>query len=53
MPLPGLREKEAEAVREVRDDEIKAICRKWFEYMEYLTGEVDTDAMTCTVVPNR
>lgn len=30
---------------------MKELCKKWFEYGEYLTVEIDTDAKTCTVVP--
>ena len=26
------------------------VCKKWFEYGEYLTVEIDTEAKTCVVV---
>ena len=42
---------EREALIKVRVDKVKIICNKWFEYGEYLTVEIDTDAETCTVVP--
>ena len=42
---------EREALIKVRVDKVKIICNKWFEYGEYLTVEIDTDAKTCTVVP--
>ena len=42
---------EREALIKVRVDKVKKICGKWFEYGEYLTVEIDTDAETCTVVP--
>lgn len=48
----GLSEDEAEAVKDVRKEHVLNACRKWFEYYEYVTLEVDTDAQTCTVVPN-
>lgn len=38
------------AVKEVRSDKVRAVCRRWFRYGEYLTVEVDTDAGTCTVL---
>lgn len=34
---------------QVRDEMAK--CRKWFEYDEVVFLEIDTDAMTCVVVP--
>lgn len=42
---------EREAVFEKRMETVKAITAKWFEYDEYLTVEIDTDAGTCVVVP--
>lgn len=42
---------EREAVAEVRRDAIQTLCHKWFEYGEYLTVEIDTEAGTCVVVP--
>ncbi len=42
---------ERDAVKEVRGDKMRALCRKWFEYGEYLTVEIDTEAGTCVVVP--
>jgi hypothetical protein len=42
---------EREALIKVRVDKVQKICGKWFEYGEYLTVEIDTDAETCTVVP--
>jgi hypothetical protein len=50
MDLPGLSEDEAELVREARTETIKKLLGRWFEYGEYLTVEVDTDAKTCTVI---
>jgi hypothetical protein len=41
---------EREALIKVRVDKVQKICGKWFEYGEYLTVEIDTDAETCTVV---
>lgn len=49
LPLIGLSDAEAEAVRDIRNREVSALCERWFEYGEYLTVEVDTDAETCIV----
>lgn len=46
-------EEEREAVQEVRGKKVRALCAKWFEYGEYLTVEIDTEATTCVVVPVR
>ena len=40
---------ERQAVQQVRVDKINLLCSQWFEYGEYLTVEIDTDAGTCTV----
>lgn len=50
MKFPDLSGDEAELVRDKRNEEVSALCSKWFEYGEYLTVEIDTDAGTCTVV---
>jgi hypothetical protein len=42
---------ERAAVAEVRRKRVQELCDKWFEYGEYLTVEIDTDAGTCVVVP--
>ena len=42
---------ERDAVRERRCEKVADACRKWFEYDEYLTVEIDTEKMTCTVIP--
>lgn len=42
---------EQDVLYEVRSDKVRAICATWFRYSEYLTVEVDTEAMTCTVLP--
>ncbi len=44
---------EREAIAEVRREKINELCSQWFEYGEYLTVEIDTDAGTCVVVPRR
>ena len=33
--------------------EVRKACKKWVEYDECLTVEVDTEAGTCTVIPKR
>lgn len=42
---------ERDAVKEIRREKLHELCRQWFEYSEYLTVEIDTEAKTCTVVP--
>ena len=46
----GLSEQERGAVIEVRREEFGKMLGRWFEYGEYLTVEIDTDAKTCIVV---
>jgi len=36
---------------ERKTEKLKKLCSKWFEYGEYLTVEIDTEAETCVVVP--
>lgn len=43
-------EDERTSVKEIRSDKARAVCRKWFDYGEYLTVDIDTDAGTCIVV---
>ena len=33
-------------------DEVEVLARKWLEYSECLTVEIDTEAETCVVVEN-
>jgi hypothetical protein len=42
---------ESEQLVECRSEKASKLCSKWFEYGEYLTVEIDTDAGTCVVVP--
>lgn len=51
--LAGLDADEKEAVVEVRRDKLHELARRWFEYGEYLTVEIDTDTKTCTVIPRK
>jgi hypothetical protein len=51
--IPGLSDQEREAVQEKRQEAVSELCAKWFEYGEYLTVEIDTEAQTCVVVPYR
>lgn len=53
ISVPGLSDEEMEEVRMLRRGKISSLCSRWFEYGEYLTVEIDTEAETCTVVPNR
>lgn len=51
VDVKGLDEDEVESLVESRKEKLKETLKKWFEYSEYLTVEIDTDAMTCVVVP--
>lgn len=44
---------EREAIVEIRAKKARELASRWFEYGEYLTVEIDTDAQTCVVVPVR
>lgn len=46
-------EEERNAVRGIRKDKVRDLCRRWFEYGEYLAVEIDTVAETITVKPVR
>lgn len=48
--IPGLSEKEREAVMEARQETLSTFMARWFEYGDYCVVEVDTDAGTATVV---
>ena len=45
----GISDDEREELEETRRRETNATISKWIEYGEYLTIEIDTDAMTATV----
>lgn len=47
---PILDEDEKEAVKKIRVEKIMVLCRKWFEYGEYLRVEIDTEEKTCKVL---
>lgn len=49
--LQGMPDDEAEAVHDLRVEKYQEIASTWFEYGEYLTIEIDTDAKTARVVP--
>lgn len=54
MTLEGLTDpEERESILELRKERAQKVAAKWFQYGEYLTVEIDTDAATCVVVPNR
>ena len=36
---------------ESKREKLSELCRNWFEYGEYLTVEIDTDAQSIAVVP--
>ena len=47
--MQNLDEDEREDVIQLRKDKISGICSQWFQYGEYLTVEIDTEAKTATV----
>jgi len=49
--IAGLDEDERAAVAEQRVETFRDVAGAWFEYDEYLTVEIDTEAKTCVVVP--
>lgn len=51
--ISGLDEDERDSVQEERAERVRALCRKWFKYDEYLCVEIDTDAGTCVVVQQK
>ena len=48
---PALSDSEREAAEEVRANNVRGLCMRWFRYSECLTVEIDTDKQTCTVLP--
>lgn len=50
--IAGLSEQEKDDLVETRTDEAHKAIGVWFQYGEYLTVEVDTDAGTCVVRKN-
>ncbi len=46
-----LDDEEAEVVKEKRVEKYMNIAEDWFEYGEYVTLELDTEAKTMVVVP--
>lgn len=50
LAIDELTADDREALIETRRETVSEICNKWFEYDEYLTVEIDTDAGTCVVV---
>jgi hypothetical protein len=51
--VDGLSDNERETLLDDRRDAVKAVTAKWFEYGEYVTIEIDTEAGTATVVPKK
>jgi hypothetical protein len=46
----GVRSELQDEFMKTHRDGLNAMCEKWFEFNEYLTVEIDTDAKTCVVV---
>ena len=50
---PQIDEEEQELLAESRREKVGKICEKWFKWSEYITVEIDTEAKTCVVVPEK
>lgn len=50
---PALRADERSVLSGLREEKTYELCSKWFGYGEYLTVEIDTEAKTCVVVPEK
>lgn len=48
--ISGLDAEDREALFETRREAVSKITSKWFQYGEYLTVEIDTEAKTATVI---
>lgn len=48
----NLSEDEFDAIRQIRIEKIESKLGKWFQYLEYVTVEIDTDKDTVKVIPN-
>lgn len=51
--VTGVDEEERESLVESKHEKLQKICKKWFEYGEYLTVEIDTEAESITVKPRK
>jgi hypothetical protein len=40
---------EDEEIRQEKEAALEELCKKWFQYGEYVTLIIDTDKQTCTV----
>lgn len=49
--MANLDAEEKEGVIDNRVENTLALCKTWFEYSEYVSIEIDTDAKTATVLP--
>lgn len=47
--IEGLDDEDRKTLFDQRREAVSKITSKWFEYGEYLTIEIDTDAQTATV----
>lgn len=51
--IKGIDDEEKDALRETKQKKLSELLKKWFEYSEYLTVEVDTEAETCVVIARK
>ncbi len=51
--VTGIDEDERVSLVESKKEKLSELCRKWFEYSEYLTVEIDTEAESISVVTRR
>ena len=48
--ITSLSDGERDGVIDTRCEAVSKLCKRWFEYSEYLTVEIDTEAKKCVVV---
>lgn len=49
--IAGLTDADREELAETRTDAVREVTRKWFQYGEYLSVEIDTETGTAIVLP--
>ena len=49
--VAGVHDSEKKYLAENRSEELSELASRWFEYGEYLTVEIDTEAQSIRVVP--
>lgn len=53
IPTENVGMKELKKIRKLQTKELNKLCKLWFEDGEYLTLEIDAEAKSCIVIPQR